>query len=484
MYAYTPYTPASALANHTFDVGVLIALPEELDYFLETIFAPDLKYFEAADLHSFWEGEVNFKKFDLRIKENDEFVGVTQVVVAMVNEMGNEYTAMATKIMVDTWHLPFIVNIGLTGSLDKDLKIGSVLVPTQITQYTSNWKATDSSAASSESVPEFVFGTRAFATSRLISSQFSSFQCSKEYRKWQDDCQLRGQKPSMFTGHLASGNMVIDSESFKKKLKATDRKLMGCEMEAAGFAIAEQFLETASRAFSQFICLRCISDMAANKQSVEEEIPMDSQESADIIPPRKWAMANATKLFLVLLKYRVIDTNVDAQINRIEHITRELKDRKQAAAKRPLQSDSTSIAAILNSTNTQKSVKELPEHTQQRLCDHFGITGNNQKALIEKMKDGGYFNKSTPKSIDRRKRTRTLESEITAEGDATTNSDVTETQRMDDESVYTYQDVINELYSSVEKLAKNPQIEVPEALFLDFKDKLAAALSVLRSPNL
>ncbi|CAM9171587.1 unnamed protein product, partial [Ectocarpus fasciculatus] len=212
--------------------------------------------------------------------------------------MGNEYTALVTKHMVERWHLPFIVNIGLTGSFDDDLRIGSVLVPSQITQYTANGKAKNNE---NDDGTEFIIGTRAFATSRLIVNQFNAFKSTEEYQSWQEHCASKGDSrtkiPEIHTGHLASGNMVVDSEHYKMKLKATDRKLMGCEMEAAGFAIAEQFLQTAVRVTCQFICLRCISDMAANKSEVETRDP--SNESA--LMPREWAMRNATYLFLWLL---------------------------------------------------------------------------------------------------------------------------------------------------------------------------------------
>lgn len=353
---------------------MVIALAEEFDYFLSFLQCSDV--FQSPEPKQFWDAGHCFWAFDLAYKEESKDLernSVVQVVAYLVAEMGTEYTGVATSMLVTKWHVPFIVNIGVTGSLDKDLKVGSILMPTQITHYTANTKIRDD-----ENGKEILIGTRAFATSRVVVSQFANFLASSDYKQWQEQC-MRGaevsesvelaEKPELHIGHLASGNVVIDSEVYKKELKSTDRKLMACEMEAAGFMIAEQFLQASARAVSQFISLRCISDMAANKHTAESganKIVVDGQ----VMQNREWAMRNATMLFMFLVDRRVINADITAQLNELGEITRQLSARKKETARRPLQCSQTALQLITNITLVSQ-IQNLDLDQCATICGHL-----------------------------------------------------------------------------------------------------------------
>eukprot|EP01031_Cornospumella_fuschlensis_P028106 gene28106-33938_t len=315
---YAPHSYSSSKVI-TFDIGVVIALPEELNLFLHYIQEAEGICNNKPDPICFWSDDLAFWRFELHTGDS-----IIQVVAYLVGEMGAEYTGVATNILIEKWKIPFIVNIGVTGSFDPDLKVGSILIPTQITHYTSNWKVKDSD----DSKPtEFLLGTRAFATNSLVLSQFGNYLMTSNYAKWKAYCKqgveippvelLPSGKPnhnigypSAHLGHHASGNMVVDSEHYKKLLKATDRKLMACDMEAAGFAIAEQFLRAPIRMSSQFVALRCISDMAADKVKAESgshviKVPVPGGGMKEI-ESREFAMRNVTIFFMFLVKDCVI----------------------------------------------------------------------------------------------------------------------------------------------------------------------------------
>jgi nucleoside phosphorylase len=323
MASYVPFS-SSELNNgkKTFDIGVVIALPEEFDLFL--------KYISESEgwktrIKQFWDAGHTFWSIEMKTE------GCTIDVVAyLVAEMGTEYTGVATNMLVEKWHVPFIVNIGVTGSLDKDVNVGSIVLPTQITHYTANWKALDNAGNGRE--PEFVIGTRAFATNRVIISQFANFLATTEYKEWQTMCSVNKGRtaPKLHLGHVASGNMVVDSELFKKQLKSSDRKLIACEMETAGFMIAEQFLQASAKAVSQFISLRAISDMASDKERVESaEAAVFEIASGNVILSRELAMRNVTMLFLFLIKKKVINAEIDAQLELLTDIVKQLNSRKK-----------------------------------------------------------------------------------------------------------------------------------------------------------
>lgn len=298
--------------------------------------------------------------------------------------MGTEFTSVATNILVEKLKIPFIVNIGVTGSFSEELKVGSVLVPTQITHYTANWKAKDSE--NSEDC-EYILGTRAFATNRVVLSQFANYLTTSQYQKWKSYCKrevtistqtekkLNIAHPEVHLGHLASGNMVVDSDHYKKLLKHTDRKLMACDMEAAGFAIAEQFLRAPVRMAGQFVSLRCISDMAANKEEAESGEHFIIVRGADgqdkQIESREYAMRNVTILFMHLVKDRVINASTSAQLQQLEALMKSLKERSKVTEARSRLPQTQPTDQLISKIKTQIHFKTLSAENKRRVISHY-----------------------------------------------------------------------------------------------------------------
>ena len=197
--------------------------------------------------------------------------GVLRVLVACIGDMGTEPMAVAANSLVATFKPAVCINTGVTGSLHRsDMKIGDVMVrnslrlrglcsslfhlspsqiPSQVMNYTSNTKATDGNDGLN-----MVLGTRAFALPASIQDRLQRWQMSEYQSLWTARCahdfgnirkaidelhagghddgnvvrsMIRNQ-PVFELGHLASGNVLVASNIFKKKIMQIDRKIIAC----------------------------------------------------------------------------------------------------------------------------------------------------------------------------------------------------------------------------------------------------------------
>eukprot|EP01033_Poteriospumella_lacustris_P005660 gene5660-4050_t len=130
-------------------------------------------------------------------------------------------------------------------------------------------------------------------------------------------------------------------------------------METAGFMIAEQFLQTSTRAVSSFIALRCISDMAAGKADAENGTH-DVKVGDAAVNNRELAMRNATILFQHLIRKGVINADIDAQIALLTDMTKLLTTRKNETKTRFLRGSSAAClaACFLSKSDFNKLKKE------------------------------------------------------------------------------------------------------------------------------
>jgi nucleoside phosphorylase len=336
----------SPVSDLSFDVGVIIALQEEFDIFIKAI-----QHLNRVELWtSFTHDDVVFWRICLHLSSSRH----VQVVAVRIGEMGTEYAAVHTSIMISKWRVPFIVNIGLTGTFDsKDLPVGSILVPSQVTHYTANAKAKDQESASSGF--ELLMGTRAFATNRSMLQLIENFMSCIEYENWSQVCHDQANhlmKPVIRTGHLASGNVVIDSEHYVKELKRIDRKLLGCEMEAAGIFIAEHCWSNITSLSTQILSLRCISDECFKKATSDSG--QEGRPSNRLV-----AMNNATRLLWYMLEHRVLNTDFDDLIAKNKQHNDQLKKRSDEAKFRLVSSSLTREELVVALKNQNLSASDL-----------------------------------------------------------------------------------------------------------------------------
>lgn len=109
-------------AKPRYDIGIIIALPEELDYVIEVaplveLFVRDANHYHALDFGRF------------------------TAIVSLVGEMGPLAASHATHRLMEYADVRLLVMIGTAGALDEDLSIGDVAVATEINEYQANSRA-------------------------------------------------------------------------------------------------------------------------------------------------------------------------------------------------------------------------------------------------------------------------------------------------------------------------------------------------------
>lgn len=322
------------------------------------------------------------------------------VLMMLVNSMGTTPMAATVTRVVEKFS-PFVVaNVGITGSIDKDLKIGDVMVPTSVMYYSANMKATDPPASSSAAGgvggggPMLALGTRSFSLNRSSLENITSWRITQGVRRtapvgppeghgdgvelptgvpmqrwWAESVSARADAaymrqlsqrhldakakgvvtevlgagaatanitaeaamshsdsrvvekmeklykameswmpraaPLMDMGDMASGDVLVASKQFQQQLKATNRKLMACEMEAGGFLTAETTLSDAHD--SVFVCVRGISDPSSGEkadiEAMFERPPESFAAGYEGVPltGREYCMRNAMRVLYAMV---------------------------------------------------------------------------------------------------------------------------------------------------------------------------------------
>jgi nucleoside phosphorylase len=476
-----PFTPFhnGSKTSEIFDIGVIIALEEEFSTFQKTVQSSQLWEKPPRITQKWCNGRLYYQFFLLPLRDNNtstdnrpDFNDTNEVsvVVRVMNGMGTERAGLETAAIIDNFKLSYLVNIGLTGSLDKDLPVGSILIPTEVTHYFANWKAKDSEAVDNH---EFLIGTQSFPISTRLIDEVSAFKSSPEYLEWQNLCMATDNKhpvPIILFGHLASANVVVDSKIFKQKLKDHDRKLMACEMETAGIMLSDLYLDSPTRITTQIICIRCISDMAANKATSELTVsselavshaqPTRQVTGGDVannggmiskaaMNDREIALCNATNLFLSMIKTKVINAHCEERIIRIQEFISSLSDKKKAA-KQSIK-DRQSVVATYAEFKTKfsgriENLKDFNKEQLDVLRTHFGFPKGRGKQvdIMARMTESGFVFKGeglrSGKEVSRKQVLKDTvveddEDELnTAEDDADGNND-DDDESIDDETI-------------------------------------------------
>lgn len=145
-----------------FDIGIIVALPEELEYVIEV--APLIKSFVRDGSH--------FHVLDF---------GCFTAVVSLVGEMGPLAASHATHRLLENTDVQLLVMIGTAGALDDDLSIGDVAVATEINEYQAN-----SRAETAKEGYEFVYSGNHWPLAYRIRQALANFEFSARgpYEGW------------------------------------------------------------------------------------------------------------------------------------------------------------------------------------------------------------------------------------------------------------------------------------------------------------
>jgi nucleoside phosphorylase len=285
-------------------IGIIFALKEEFREFLSHLARYESSHDEETG-RTFYEfafpldspgGEAKFK-----------------CAATFIGAMGETQAAIVTDNLLRRYDPETVVVVGLAGALDKELKIGDVVVPNLVDAYLENAKA-----APGERTGEFKFllSGEPYRTSVdwARAADHVEFSNREAYRKWKLSCSQRmeeilsseadgrrlerllkkgllSREANLVTNApIASGPVVSGSEAFVEWLLAHNRKYAAVEMETQG-VLAAIFDRVKNRSS---LVLRCVSDYGDERKKEFDRIDKGAL--------RRYAVHNAVEFLWVLLE--------------------------------------------------------------------------------------------------------------------------------------------------------------------------------------
>jgi 5'-deoxynucleotidase YfbR-like HD superfamily hydrolase/nucleoside phosphorylase len=282
------------------DLLVIVALPEEADY-LERAGFYALK--SGGRLQKFPYSTFEFLDNERRSRK---------AVLVQVGEVGDRARDV-TAIFCPYFAPSLVVNLGISGRVGDDAKVGDVVIPTQLNQYDFQAAIVDENSEykllpGGRSAPldqgirfhaisnEFKRGLklptlRAFCASADIAlSQTDTGKCDV----WQSEGKLSA-NPTIVNGPFAVGVSVAKSQQFSHEvLRKTNRNVLAVDMESVLIASALESLEKMPKYYS----IRAISD-----PGTAEKKQFDAVGRGAI---RFWAMSNIAIVFKQLIEHAPI----------------------------------------------------------------------------------------------------------------------------------------------------------------------------------
>ena len=277
------------------DVAIVIALAEEFEAISELVPA------NRTRQHIRGMGCLDF------LFERKSAGNVSHCCVAtVINEMGEVEAALVTQQLLRRWKPRLIVNIGISGSTNKDVKLGDVVVATHVERYLA-----DSKSVRGKTAREIAFELSGKPYDSPTARSFTS--CLAGHDKavvegWQaeakadfENISTKGLKrtrrailglvrdnllrpsPRVWYGPIASGPGVAGSRAFIAMLKRHNRKFQAIDMESGGFMAALRRHVAPPRD----LVIRGVSDFADERKTTLDESTDDKV--------RAFAMRNAVR---------------------------------------------------------------------------------------------------------------------------------------------------------------------------------------------
>ena len=169
--------------------------------------------------------------------------------------MGPARAALLTEKLRTRWRVRVLVNVGIAGALDDDVRLGDVVAGSVADNYLERAKAVDTPGGDG-----FVFDLSGepFRSSRALVDACANLEFAHPglFAQWRQVCEsfLKGQSaeqlpalraagflaalPAFTHGHVACGPSVGASVAFKRWLKKRDRSYLTLDMESGGVLMA------------------------------------------------------------------------------------------------------------------------------------------------------------------------------------------------------------------------------------------------------
>ena len=274
-----------------YDFGLLVPLDEEFGYIREMCVVTRTVS-ASSELY-------------LEIRLPDGQRGICLVL----DEMGLSSATLGADRLLQNFAVQLLALIGIAGGIDRDLKLGDVVVASEVDHYLLNAKA-----VRSEETYDFELSGKVWQMAHSVLTHVRAFKRMPEtaavHDEWRSSCATRRPSfmesdatkpivrkvPQYFVGPLASGDIVGAAHSFITWLRKRNRKYLGLEMEAGGAALVAHNRNEPMR----LLVVRGISDFADERKSALDEI--EFPDGSDKGVWRKYATQNAFALFISLLQ--------------------------------------------------------------------------------------------------------------------------------------------------------------------------------------
>lgn len=276
------------------DCLVVIALEEELEIFR--------KHFDIENEERFTVGEKVLLKFHYRVSQKRFCTGH----VLCIGDMGLGAASSLTMLTLEYIEPEKVINIGISGAVSDDIKLGDVVVAHSCRDTDYRGKKVDNQNGDGVT---YLPGGETFTATHKFVGWAKSLKINRTvvYSQWQDrsfsfvqekknhhssfDAELENyctDAPALYVGSVASGNQVTASRRAVDDLKKVDRNILAVDMESAGVARACAKREVAL----PFMVIRGISDFSDHRKKILDDIEAGSEKGIF----RQWAMFSAVQL--------------------------------------------------------------------------------------------------------------------------------------------------------------------------------------------
>jgi nucleoside phosphorylase len=234
-------------------------------------------------------------------------------VVSFIGEMNPENAALHTERLLSRWNPRTVVMLGIAAGLHPDVRVGDVIVASQVDNYLASAKA---QPGATPGAFEFSLGGTVFQGDHDFISRVRNLEFAERaaFMEWLQLCQealakhvpeqsraelirqrLIRAEPELLDVHLASGPVVGAAQEFTRWLREKrDRNLKALDMESAGL-MASAFKRVEP---TRTLVIRGISDYGDERKST-----LDALGEGAL---RRQAMHNATTFLWTLLRSGVL----------------------------------------------------------------------------------------------------------------------------------------------------------------------------------
>lgn len=308
-----------------FDIGVVVPLEQELIQFMDQFASTEDRSTDVVFCHVVDSGNPDIR-----------------VIVVQQQGMGKMHATNAANFLLGRYDLGLITCLGIAGSLNEDMRLGSVCYSGKVADVLDNNRVTDGEDEETSETefspthydtPEYFTQALGFMrTQPALRPQYLAWQSAREavaHKIVTEEISAHGRKaerigkPETMPGVIACG-MVSKSEVYNKKLRKIDRALLAVETESGGVFAQARFHSNVPA-----ITIRGISDYADNGKNRLE------QSSKGAV--RELAASNAASF-------------LNLQINQNPYFAKALAGRQSAdQGNLPLETKSMPFDVLVNS---------------------------------------------------------------------------------------------------------------------------------------